>query len=466
MRMNIGWTALLAFCLHLLAWPSLARSADESSDSPSKQAAAGDAAVASGDATGAAQKKVTEDYELIRLFADALDQVERNYVKEVDRKVLVEAAIQGMMSKLDPHSNFIAPSDLEKFTSNIENEFGGIGITVSTQTGELVVTTPLYGTPAYRAGIRGGDKISEIEGEPTKGITIDDAIKRMKGKLGTSVKLTIIHALDGSSETKDVPRELIRVDSVLGDSRKADDTWNFILEEQKKIGYIRITSFSRHTTDELRSALQELTTQGVKGLVLDLRWNPGGLLPAAIEICDLFVADGRIVSTAGRSIAERKWDAKKEGTFDTFPIAILVNGSSASASEILAACLQDHGRAVVIGQRTYGKGSVQNIIELDDGKSALKLTTAGYLRPSGRNIDRKPGATPDDEWGVKPNDGFEVKLSDEEIEEFFAQRRKWEAIVAHPKDAPPPAAEPRKHDKQIQKGLDYLQEKLAQQAAP
>lgn len=405
------------------------------------------------------QLKADKDYELLKLFADALDQVERNYVKEVDRRELMEGAIKGMLSKLDPHSSYIAPSDLEKFKSSVENEFGGIGISVSVESGELIVTTPLYGTPAYRAGIRGGDKITEIDGQATKGITMDEAIKRIKGKLGTSVKLNVLHLADGSTDIKDVTRELIRMDSVIGDHRKADDTWSFFLDEPKKIGYIRITTFSRHTADEIRSALQQLSASGVKGLVLDLRWNPGGLLTSAIEIADFLVADGRIVSTAGRNAPERTWEAKKEGTFEGFPIAVLVNHSSASASEILSACLQDHKKGVVIGERTWGKGSVQNIIELDDGKSAMKLTTAGYKRPSGQNIHREEGAKETDEWGVKPNPGFEVKLTDAEVEEYFADRRARDIITARPKEPGPETV--RKIDKQIQKAVDYLSTELA-----
>lgn len=406
----------------------------------------------------AEQLKADQEDEPLRLFADALDQVERNYVKEVDRRELIEGAIKGMMAKLDPHSSYIPPAELEKFKSGVENEFGGIGITVSTETGELVVTTPLYGTPAYRAGIRGGDTITEIDGQPTKGITMDEAINRIKGKLGTSVKLSVLHLADGSTDTKEVIRELIRVDSVIGDHRKPDDTWNFFLDEQKKIGYIRITTFSpRHTSDELRTALQELAAKGMKGLVLDLRWNTGGLLTSAIEISDFFIGEGEIVSTSGRSAPERKWEAKKEGTFEGFSIAVLVNHSSASASEILAACLQDHKRGVVIGERTWGKGSVQNIIELEEGKSAMKLTTAGYKRPSGQKIHREPGAKEENEWGVKPNDGFEVKLTDAEGEEYFADRKARDIIATKKEETP----SPRKFDKQVQKALDYLGEQLA-----
>lgn len=427
-----------------------------------ESAAKAEASIA-GEAIAGESSERQEYYELLRLFADTLDQVERNYVKDIDRRELMEAAIEGMMAKLDQHSSYISPKELEKFRSSVENEFGGIGITVSAESGELTIVTPLYGTPAYRAGIRGGDKILEIEGRSTAGDTIDDAVNRMKGKIGTKVKLTIQHAADDSTETLDIARELIRVDSVLGDRRKADDTWNFFYDEEQKLGYIRITSFSRHTADDLRTALGELTREGLRGLVLDLRNNPGGLLTTGIEVCDLFVSSGRIVSTSGRNAPERTWDAKPEGTFDGFPMAVLVNRYSASASEIVSACLQDHKRAIVVGERTWGKGSVQNIVELEDGKSALKLTTAGYLRPSGKNIHRFDGAKENEEWGVTPNDGFEVRMTDDELSQWMADRRRRDAIVARPKEGSDAATET-SEDRQLQKALEYLKEQLARPA--
>jgi carboxyl-terminal processing protease len=261
-------------------------------------------------------------------------------------------------------------------------------------------------------------------------------------------------------ETLEMPRELVRVESVLGDRRNADDTWNYFLDEEQKIGYLRITNFSRHTTDELRTAVGELRRGGMTGLIVDLRFNPGGLLTTAIEVSDLFVAEGRIVSTAGRSGPQRVWDAQIDGTFEGFPIAVLINRASASASEIVAACLQDHQRATIIGERSWGKGSVQNVIELEEGKSALKLTTAGYLRPSGKNIHRREGAADTDEWGVTPDAGFELKLTTDEIDAYLTDRRKRDAIVAHPADSPPPAGE-RKYDKQLQLAYDHLLQKLA-----
>jgi carboxyl-terminal processing protease len=215
--------------------------------------------------------------------------------------------------------------------------------------------------------------------------------------------------------------------------------------------------------DELKQALQDLTSRGMKGLVLDLRYNPGGLLSAAIAASDLFVSEGRIVSTKGRNTIDRAWDAQKADTFEGFPMAVLVNRFSASASEIVAACLQDHKRAVVVGERTWGKGSVQNIIELEQGRSALKLTTAGYQRPSGKNIHRFPGSEDDGEWGVAPNDGFLLELTPEQTEKLVEHQRR--VLIVKPKvpengaDTDTPESE--FVDPHLEKALSYLGSQLA-----
>lgn len=408
----------------------------------------------------AAEAARREERELLKLFIDTLDQVERNYVKDVSRRELYEAAIRGMMSKLDQHSNYISPDDVESFKGSVESEFGGIGIQVSIEGGRLVVISPLVGTPAYRAGIQAGDWISSIDDKTTREITLDEAVKRMKGKIGTTVKLNVVHARDGKSETLTLAREVVRVETVLGDRRNADDSWDYMLDPERLIGYIRITSFGRHTTNEMRKAMKSLADRKLRGLVLDLRFNPGGLLSSAIEISDLFVSEGRIVSTAGRNIDEQVVYAKEEGTYTGFPIVVLVNRFSASASEIVSACLQDHSRAIVIGERTWGKGSVQNIIELEGGRSALKLTTAGYQRPNGRNINRFEGATEEDEWGVKPNSGFEVKLTDDEMRQMLDDRR--DRDIVKKREGEISVADAIRSDRQLAKALETISLKLTE----
>jgi carboxyl-terminal processing protease len=391
-------------------------------------------------ASGSDQNDDRDYYELFKLLADTLDQVERNYVKPVDRRRLVDAAIRGMLSELDQYSSYIPPAQLDRFRSGVEAEFGGVGIQVTVDKGQLRVISPIAGSPAYRSGMMSGDVIIEIDGRTAAGITIDEAVERMKGKPGTEVTVKILHP--GATEPKllTLQREVIRVETVLGDTRGEDAAWKWMIDDDRKIGYIRLTAFGRHTSEELRKAIGQLIDQGLRGLVLDLRFNPGGLLTSAIEVSDMFIAEGRIVSTEGRNTPTRTWDAKGKDTYPDFPMAVLVNRYSASASEIVAACLQDHERAVVIGERSWGKGSVQNVVELEEGVSALKLTTADYRRPSGQNIHRFPDSTDDDTWGVLPNDGYELKMSTEEMVQLATDRRKKD-IVRRPGDAPVDVAE-------------------------
>jgi carboxyl-terminal processing protease len=384
-------------------------------------------------------------YELYKMLIDTVDQVDRNYVKEVDRRELIEAAIRGVLGRLDPYSAYIGREEVAGFRSAVESEFGGIGVHVSTEAGDLRVLSPIYGSPAYRAGILPGDRIVEIDGKPSDGLSNDEAIGRMKGPAGSRVTLTIVHAGSNQRHRVTLSREKIRVETVLGDHRKPDDTWDFMLDPQAHIGYIRVTGFSRETGTELRKALGELQAKHLRGLVLDLRFNPGGLLSAAIEVCNLFIAEGRIVSTKGRNTPEHVWDAHKGGAFLGFPMAVIVNHYSASASEIVAGCLQDHKRALIVGERTWGKGSVQNIIDLEDGRSALKLTTAAFFRPSGKNIHRFPDSREKDEWGVMPDPGCDCRLTDHETGVLLAQRQRRDVLQpggAAPADAPASKAAP------------------------
>lgn len=399
-----------------------------------------------------------EYYELYKVLADTLDHVERDYVQDIDRRELIEAAIEGVIKKLDPYSNYIPPSQLSQFKTSVESEFGGIGIQITMDNGQLKVLSPLVGTPAYRAGLLAGDSIVEIEGQSTKGISLDEAVKKLKGKTGTSINITITHPGSDKKEKVDIEREVIQLDTVMGDHRDNKDAWDFMLDPKQKIGYIRISAFSRRTPDELEHALEQLKKAGMKGLVVDLRFNPGGLLTAAIKMCDMFISEGAIVSTEGRNSPKRSWEATAPGTYDGFRMAILVNRYSASASEIFSACLQDHHRAIVVGERTWGKGSVQNVIELEGGRSALKLTTASYMRPSGKNIHRFPNSKETDEWGVMPDEGYDLRLSDAELAQLVQLRRMRDIVRPH-EGEDPEDEEP--EDKQLQKALDYLSTELA-----
>lgn len=387
-------------------------------------------------------KPKDEMMELYGVFVDAVEQVQANYVRPVNRRELLESALRGMLQELDPHSSYINTSEWKQFRRQIEGRFGGIGIQVgiNRENERLEVIAPMVGTPAYEAGVLPGDLIMEIDGLSTEGMDTNKAVEVLTGRPGTSVALSVLHKGEDKPETLTMTRAIIDVPSVLGDARKPDDQWDFMLDHDRKIGYVRITSFIQNTTDELKRALAELKSEGMKGLILDLRDNPGGLLGAAVEISDLFVDDGMIVSTKGRNTIGKKFEAQKEGTYDGFPMVILVNRSSASAAEIVSACLQDHNRALVVGERTYGKGSVQNIIDLEDGNSVLKLTVATYQRPSGKNIHRFKNAKDSDEWGVSPNKGLEVKLNPEQYVAWIRARHERDLVTVG-KRRPRPDAE-------------------------
>ena len=414
---------------------------------------------AGGDA--AAERREEDYYELYKTLADALDQVERNYVEKISRRELMDAAIEGVIHKLDPYSTYIKREDLREFKTGVENEFGGIGISIRFDRGELKVVSPLIGTPAYRAGMQAGDLIIEIDGKPTKDIQkIDEAVRRMKGPIGTEVTIKVVRNDSDEPIDFEITRDLIHIETVVGEGRNRDDTWKFLYDTDRRIGYVRITAFSRETVNELRAALDRLQKQKMRGLVVDLRFNPGGLLTSAVEVSDLFIADGTIVSTEGRNTEKRVWKAHQEGTYKDFPMVVLVNRFSASASEILSACLQDHDRAVIVGERTWGKGSVQTVIELDNGRSALKLTTASYQRPNGENIHRFTEAKDSDQWGVKPNPGFEITLSDKEVRQLI--RRQYNLNIINPDRATDDEDDEVIYtDRQIERAIDYLSGELA-----
>lgn len=453
-RHSLKWSSLFAGAFLVSGWALPGQDAF-SLNGPLRMAAA-----QAKDDVPAPDTREKEYYELMKLFVDSFEQIERNYVKPVDRKELVEAALRGMLSDLDPYSSYIDQSGLSEFTQQVEQEFGGIGIQVSIdpKTRQLIVMTPLPGTPAYKAGIRAGDKIISIAdkktAEFTDGKELESAILLMKGKPGELVKLSVLHETETTPVDLEVERAIIRTPSVLGDKYNEDGSWSFFLDGQDKIAYVRLSQFGRNSADEIKETVNELDKQGVKGLILDLRFNPGGLLTAATEIADMFLDSGTIVSTRGRNTDEQVFKAHRAGTVRNFPIVVLINRFSASASEILSAALQDHDRAIIVGERSWGKGSVQNVINLDGGKSALKLTTASYHRPSGKNIHRFPNSKETDEWGVKPNEGYEVKFTPEEMQKYLEYRRLRDVLK---KDATDTGFA----DTQLAKAVEILKSKLA-----
>ncbi len=325
-----------------------------------------------------------QDYESLEAFTNILSIVKKNYVEDVDTKSLVNGAINGMLNSLDPHSAYLTPDLYKELQMDTQGRFGGLGIEITVKGGILTVVSPIEDTPAAKAGIKPGDQIFKIEEEFTKDMTLVDAVKKMRGPKGT--KITISIKREGVAELMDftMVRDTIRVQAVR--SRTLEEGY----------GYVRLAQFQERSDRDVQRALERMAAEkgGIKGLVLDLRNNPGGLLTQAVRITDLFLDSGLIVYTEGRIESQKqKYSAQKEGSWMDFPMVVLVNGGSASASEIVAGALQDHKRAVVLGTKTFGKGSVQTILPLDDN-SALRLTTARYFTPKGRSIQAL-GIVPD-----------------------------------------------------------------------
>ncbi len=335
---------------------------------------------------GSAVSKVTDNaatYEQLRLFTEVLSIVQNQYVDEVPPKDLIYSAIKGTLRGLDAHSSFLDPESYREMQVETSGSFGGLGIEITLKDDILTVVAPIDGTPAYRAGLHTGDRIVKIDGLSTKDMQLADAVKRMRGKPGSKVTISVVR--EGWAEPKDfdIVREQIRVQSV----RTA--------EMGDGVEYLRLRQFQEQSPHDLEAALEKFSKNGMKALILDLRNNPGGLLTAAVEVSEKFIDDGKlVVYTEGRVKNQNmRFSAHAKRGYTQMPMVVLVNGGSASASEIVAGALQDHGRATIVGTQTFGKGSVQTIIPLSDG-SGLRLTTAKYFTPKARAIHGK-GITPD-----------------------------------------------------------------------
>lgn len=398
------------------------------------------------------------DYEYIELFTDVMSIVKKSYVEDVDTKKLIYGAINGMLSSLDPHSSFMPPETYKELKIDTKGAFGGLGIEISIRDGVLTVISPIEDTPAFKAGIKAGDQILRIDEKWTKDLNINDAVKRMRGQKGAKVTLTIMR--EGFDRPKEFSliRDIIQVKSVR--SRMLENGY----------GYIRIAQFQEKTDEDLGKALKALQDGGKKpfsGLVLDLRNDPGGLLDQAVRVADHFIEEGLIVYTEGREKEQQmRFSATKGGKEPNYPIVVLINGGSASASEIVAGALQDHKRAIIMGVQSFGKGSVQTIIPLSD-QSGLRLTTARYFTPKGRSIQAK-GITPDIivEQIDLPKDskkkpGFMIREKDLEnhFEDKGAPKGEKQDNKPEEKQRKPLSTKPEdnlKSDYQVMRALDLL----------
>jgi carboxyl-terminal processing protease len=357
----------------------------------------------------AADEKDSPDANLER-FADVLKKVRTSYVDgtNLTYHTLVESALKGMVGSLDPHSEFMDVDDYQQLQDDTEGQFGGLGLVVAVKDGFVTVVAPMDDTPGFRAGILSGDRIVKIEGQNVEKVPLTDVVKQLRGKPGTQVNLTIERPPSGLMKNYTLTRAVISMDMVKDINGKKE----FPLGADK-IGYVRITQFGDQTGDELETALNKLKKQGMKALIIDLRWNPGGLLDEAVNVCEKFLPRGQlVVTTEGRDPKEnsvRRADGHGD-ELNGMPIVVLVNLGSASAAEIVTGCLQDYHRAFILGEKTFGKGSVQSIFPLDDG-SALKLTVAKYYTPSHKVI-HEHGITPDSL----------VPMSDEEQADLIIQR--------------------------------------------
>ena len=393
---------------------------------------------------------------------------------DLDKQKDLDVSLQRMLSHLDPYTTYFDSDMKRQMERETKGRFPGIGIQIRKDVGTdmLQVVTPIRGSPAFKAGVQAGDIITKVirlvddAGKPlaepeeisTKGLSLPDAVKKITGLPGTKVKIFIQREGNDKPLEMEIVRGLVQVESVLGIKRKSDGSWNYFVDPEEKIAYVRLTSFSTNTAADLTRMVDDLEKKKeIKGFVLDLRFNPGGLLDSAVKVSNLFIDDGLIVTVRPRDEKPIPFPGEHEGSHLDFPMVCLVNGYSASGSEIVSACLQDHHRAIIIGERSYGKGSVQNVQPFEGGD--LKLTTASFWRPSGKNLNKSSTTgKDDDEWGVLPDKGFDVKLTRKEREDLLEYQHNLEIIPAP--NRPAKEAKPEFKDKQLDAALDYLRDQI------
>jgi len=371
-----------------------------------------------------------DDFSFVRTLIDIQRQVSNNYVEETDPAQLRQSGTTGLLHELDPFTVYVPPSRQEDFDRMLEGSFKGIGVQLNQlENGAIEVVTPVDGSPAFKAGVMAGDLILKINGETVEGQRLSDAVKKLAGPLGSEIKLQV-RRTTGEILELIMTREEVIVPTARGWGRDEENQWDWFIGDDPKIAYLRLTQFTPDSYEAVKTSVETMLKQGMQGMIMDLRFNPGGRLDQAIKITDLFVDSGTILSTRGRYRAEQVVKATTEITLPRFPMIVLINENSASASEVVAGSLKDNKRAIVIGTRSYGKGSVQEVVPLEQDSGELKMTVAYYYLPSGRLVHRKKDAT---DWGVEPN--ITVRLDEES--QLGLQRQRYEAeLFRRPTTAP------------------------------
>jgi carboxyl-terminal processing protease len=370
-------------------------------------------------------------------FAEIARIVGQRYIEPVEREHLFEAAMNGLFASLDENSAYVPTEAHQDLTGRLEQRFAGIGVelSVSESSHDVVILSPVYGGPAWQAGVVPGDRILAINGQRVQGKTVADVAARLRGEEGSRLRLLVaappgVQTSEFSERELELTRRLVRLESVRGDRRLSDGRWDWRLEGEPGLAYLRITQFGEQTEEEVAAVLDDLTaTRPPRGVILDLRGNAGGLLESAVAVCDLFLDDGIIVTTLDhrREAAADQRRATPGARLADVPVVVLIDSFTASAAEIVAACLQDHKRAVLVGSQSYGKGTVQTLLPLAFGHGAIRLTTAEYRRPSGAAIERPAGIEGKQAWGVCPDPGFAFTPTGLQLDRWrrWRRRRDW-----------------------------------------